>query len=234
MADPVIHVTNGIPDSGTGNITTLGQTLLDGANATHGITTGAAVITDAPGTLQQYLRGLVKLFAAALAAGGRLFVQISDGTNSPAIKAASTAPVATDPAIVVAIHPLSVNANVSDGSAQTSAAHVGAPTVNMDQYSQYETVAASQTDQIMGASGAQYDYIAGLLIIPGTAAAGAVSIKDGNGSAISVFAGGGTTALPSLAPFLVPLGLHCLAGTTPGWKITTGANVTAIGIGKFT
>jgi hypothetical protein len=36
LADPVVHITNGIPDSGTGNITTLGQTLLDGANITVG------------------------------------------------------------------------------------------------------------------------------------------------------------------------------------------------------
>lgn len=38
--------------------------MLDGANATLGITTGAAVITDATGTLQQYLRGLVKQWIA--------------------------------------------------------------------------------------------------------------------------------------------------------------------------
>lgn len=36
MADPVVHLTNGLPDSGTGNITTLGQTLLDGAQVTFG------------------------------------------------------------------------------------------------------------------------------------------------------------------------------------------------------
>ena len=43
MADPVVHITNGIPDVGTGNITTLGQTLLDGANIVLGSTTDAAV-----------------------------------------------------------------------------------------------------------------------------------------------------------------------------------------------
>ena len=53
MADPVVTITAGIPTSGTGTITTLGQTLLDGANATMGITTGAAVTTNAAGTLQQ-------------------------------------------------------------------------------------------------------------------------------------------------------------------------------------
>lgn len=37
--------------------------------------------------------------------------KISDGTNAAAIKAASVAPVATDPAVVVSISPNSVNAN---------------------------------------------------------------------------------------------------------------------------
>lgn len=95
----------------------------------------------------------------------------------------------------------------------------------------YETVAASQTDQVMGATGATGDYLAGVLIVPGTTAAGAVSIKDGSGSAITIFAGGGTTALSALIPFFVPLGIKSTAGA---WKITTGANVTAIGIGNFT
>lgn len=106
-----------------------------------------------------------------------------------------------------------------------------APVVPADQYGAYETVAASQTDQAMGATGAAGDYLAGVLIVPSTAAAGVVSIKDGSGSAITVFAGGGTTALPSLVPFLVPLGLFSTSGA---WKITTGTNVSAVGIGKFT
>lgn len=95
---------------------------------------------------------------------------------------------------------------------------------------QYETVAASQTDQAIGATGAAGDYLVGLLIVPATTAAGAVSIKDGTGSSISVFAGGGTTALTTLIPFFVPLGMR---STTGAWKVTTGANVSAIAVGKF-
>lgn len=95
----------------------------------------------------------------------------------------------------------------------------------------YETIAASQTDQVMGATGATGDYLAGILIVPGTAAAGIVQIKDGAGSAISIFAGGGVTALTTLVPFFVPLGVQSAAGA---WKVTTGANVTAIGVGNFT
>lgn len=95
---------------------------------------------------------------------------------------------------------------------------------------EWETVAASQTDQSMGATGAAGDYLAGVLIVPATVNAGAVSIKDGSGSAITIFAGG-TASLSGLVPFMVPLGLKSLAGA---WKLTTGTNVSAIGIGNFT
>lgn len=97
----------------------------------------------------------------------------------------------------------------------------------------YETVAASQTDQMMGAAGGQYDYLAGVLIVPATTSPGAVSIKDGNGSAITIFTGG-TNSVSNLVPFLVPLGIVAISATTPGWKITTGTNVSVIGIGTFT
>ena len=93
----------------------------------------------------------------------------------------------------------------------------------------YETVAASQADQAMGATGAFGDYLAGLLIVPATAGAGTVSIKDGGGSAITVFTGGGT--LSDLRPFFVPVGATSAAGA---WKVTTGANVSAIAFGAFT
>lgn len=96
---------------------------------------------------------------------------------------------------------------------------------------EYETVAASASDQALGATGAAGDYLSGLLIVPATTAAGAVSIKDGSGTAISVFAGGGTTALTTLIPFFVPLGIKSTGGA---WKVTTGSNVSVIAVGNFT
>ena len=126
------------------------------------------------------------------------------------------------------------NANLTDGSLQTGAGHTGAPVVNLDPNSQYELVIASQTDVVLGATGGRYDYLAGVLVVPATAAAGPVTLKDGNGSNITLYAGGAVTPLPDLRPFMVPLGLHALAATAPGWKLSTGANVSAIGIGRFT
>jgi hypothetical protein len=108
---------------------------------------------------------------------------------------------------------------------------VNRPDSLADPFAQYEFVAASATTQALGATGATGDYLAGVLIYPATAAAGAVSIKDGSNTAITIFAGGGTTALPTLAPIPVPLGIYSVSGA---WQITTGANVSAMGIGKFT
>lgn len=92
----------------------------------------------------------------------------------------------------------------------------------------YETVAASQSDQALGATGAAGDFLAGLLIVPATTGAGTVSIKDGGGSAINVFV---TGTLADLRPIWVPLGMKSAAGA---WKVTTGANVSVIAVGKFT
>ncbi len=92
----------------------------------------------------------------------------------------------------------------------------------------YETVAASQTGQVLGASGAAGDYLAGVLIVPATTSPGAVSIKDGSGSAITIFTGG-ATSVSNLVPFFVPLGIKCATN----WNMTTGGSVSAIGVGNF-
>jgi hypothetical protein len=57
-----------------------------------------------------------------------------------------------------------------------------------------------------------------------------VSIKDGGGSAVTVFTGG-SSSVTNLVPFVVPLGMVSLAGA---WKVTTGSNVSAIAVGNFT
>jgi hypothetical protein len=94
---------------------------------------------------------------------------------------------------------------------------------------EYETVAASQTAQVLGATGAIGDYIKGVLVIPATTSPGVVTLLDG-ATSIPIFVGG-ATSVADLKPFFVPLGMKCLGA---GWKITTGANVSAIGIGDFT
>jgi hypothetical protein len=91
-------------------------------------------------------------------------------------------------------------------------------------------VAASQTDQVLGATGAIGDLLARLLIVPASTSPGAVSIKDGAGSAITVFTGG-AASVTTLTPFSIPLNLYSLAGS---WKVTTGAAVSVLASGNFT
>lgn len=94
---------------------------------------------------------------------------------------------------------------------------------------QYETVAAGQTAQVLGANGALGDVVSHLIVIPAVVACGAVTLID-NATSISVFVGGGTTALPSCIPFVIPLNMKSQSGA---WKITTGANVSVIAVGTF-
>jgi hypothetical protein len=94
---------------------------------------------------------------------------------------------------------------------------------------EYETVAASQTAQALGATGATGDYIAGILVVPANLNPGNVLLLD-NATSITVFAGG-TNSVSNLIPFYIPLNLTSVSGA---WKITTGASVSCIGCGNFT
>lgn len=154
-----------------------------------------------------------------------------------AVKAASTAPVTTDPALVVSISPNSVNANGQATMANSAPVVIASNQATfpvtataVDQYGKYNTVAASQTAQVLGATGATGDYLAYVTVFPGTNSGGLVSILD-NATTIATYAGGATTNLPSLVPFTIQIGAFSSSGA---WKITTGANVTVVAVGKFT
>lgn len=92
----------------------------------------------------------------------------------------------------------------------------------------YETVAASQTDQTLGVTGAVGDFLHRLVCVVTTAATAQVQIKDGSGSAITVFPnnpGGGVGTYP------VELNITSTAGA---WRVTTGAGVAVLAVGRFT
>lgn len=94
--------------------------------------------------------------------------------------------------------------------------------------SAYQAVAASQTNKILGATGATGDYLGSLVITVGTAATAAVSIKDGAGSAIPIMPnspGGG------VGVYTVPIGA---VSTSGAWQVTTGAGSSVVAFGKFT
>lgn len=92
---------------------------------------------------------------------------------------------------------------------------------------EYETVAASQTAQALGATGATGDFLSHVVIQPVTTAAGTTTILD-NATVIFTFT---TGTLADLRPIVVPINAFSVSGA---WKITTGANVTATGFGDFT
>jgi hypothetical protein len=90
----------------------------------------------------------------------------------------------------------------------------------------YETVAASQTDQALGAVGAAGDILHKLIISVATAATGTVSIKDGSGSDITI-----TAANTPIGVYTVEIGARSTGGA---WKVTTGAGATVLAVGAFT
>lgn len=143
-----------------------------------------------------------------------------------------------DGVLVGASNPLPISGTVTPGvtgngtasTAQRVTIASDAPGVANATAGEYETVAASQTTQALGATGAAGDYLEAVLIIPATTSPGAVAIKDGSNGAITIFTGG-ASSVTDLAPFYVPFGIISTSGA---WQVTTGANVSAIGIGNFT
>jgi hypothetical protein len=95
--------------------------------------------------------------------------------------------------------------------------------------SRYQTVANSTAQACGPSGGAAGDRLAGVLLVPSSLSPGAVTIKDGSGSAITVFAGG-TNSLLTLHPFFVPLGIDSATGA---WTVTTSTGLTAVAVGRF-
>lgn len=94
---------------------------------------------------------------------------------------------------------------------------------------EYETVAASQTAQTLGATGAAGDYLLQVVCAPATTSPGVVTVLD-NASAIVSFAGG-ASSVSNLLPFTIPVNAYSTSGA---WKVTTGTNVSCVGVGNFT
>ena len=88
----------------------------------------------------------------------------------------------------------------------------------------YETVAVSQTAQVLGTAGATGDYIHRLIISVSTAATSTVALLDS------------TTSIPIMAA-TTPIGVYivdlAMDSKNGPWKVTTGAGATVIAVGKF-
>jgi hypothetical protein len=89
----------------------------------------------------------------------------------------------------------------------------------------YETVAASQTAQVLGGSGAVGDYLHRIVVTVTATGTSTLSVLDNS-----------TTVLTMAAN--TPIGVYSLeinaASASGPWKITTGAGVTVMAVGFFT
>lgn len=95
---------------------------------------------------------------------------------------------------------------------------------------QYETVAASQTEQVLGPTGAVGDYLHRLICTVTTGATGNVVIVDGTGTGILTH-----TVLPasaSVIPGVYNIELNAVSADG-AWKVTTGAGVEVMAVGIF-
>lgn len=94
----------------------------------------------------------------------------------------------------------------------------------------YETVAASQTNQVLGpGDGAQGDLLERVICVPAAVGAGVVSVDDGAGTEITLYAAGAN--LVDLKTFVIEVGARSRTGA---WRLTTGANMSVVAVGAFT
>jgi hypothetical protein len=90
---------------------------------------------------------------------------------------------------------------------------------------QYETVAASQTAQVLGGTGAAGDYVHRLIINVITVASAGVTLIDGSTSIVI-----STAASAVIGPISLEVNMAAVTGP---WKITTGAGATVVAVGIF-
>lgn len=94
----------------------------------------------------------------------------------------------------------------------------------------YEHVAASQSAQVLGGTGAKGDYLHRLICTVTTAATSSVVIVDGTGAGILTH-----TVLPnSVGSGIGVYNIELNAISANGaWKVTTGAGVEVMAVGIF-
>ena len=98
--------------------------------------------------------------------------------------------------------------------------------VEQGQFS-YETVAAGQTDQVLGTTGAVGDFLHRLIVQTITVATADVGITD-NATNIVIQTGGA-----NLQEGVNSVEFNAVS-VSGAWKVTTGAGATVVAVGRFT
>lgn len=91
---------------------------------------------------------------------------------------------------------------------------------------EYEDVAASQTDQAMGSTGAAGDLLHALKCFTSAASVGAVTVKDGAGASFTIFLAQTAAAILDSPPL-------DWVSVNGAWSVTTGTNTTCKVSGRF-
>ncbi len=89
----------------------------------------------------------------------------------------------------------------------------------------YEHVAASQTAQVLGSTGATGDYLHRLVITVSATATSTVSLLDNNTSHVLV------AANTAIGVYSIEMNTFSKLGA---WKVTTGAGAEVVAVGNFT
>lgn len=96
----------------------------------------------------------------------------------------------------------------------------------------YNTVAASQTTQVLSqkqgqSSGTTGDYLESITIIAGSTTPGAITLFDGATAVLTTIVGSAT-----VMPYVQPISIRAYS-KSGSWNITTGATVSVLAVGKF-
>lgn len=105
--------------------------------------------------------------------------------------------------------------------------------VNLSPPGNYNTVIASQTDQILssvsgGTTGSRGDYLESITINAGSATPGVVTLKDGTTAILTT-----TIGTATVMPYVNTLPIRAYS-KTGAWKVSTGAAVSVVAVGQFT
>lgn len=216
-----------IPNGGVFNDS---ATLTSGQQGTQRLTTKRAAIVD----VDTSGNALYSAITAPVPAGTNIIGKVGidqttpgttnavSTTNFPSTVSTGTgAQGASSPRVTVA----------TDQATNAGAALVKGGVGIVNGGSTYAHVAASQTAQVLGATGAIGDYLSHCVIYPSATSAGSVTVFDNTNSAANNVIEFSTGTLSNLAPIAIPVGAVSVNGA---WKVTTGATETVVCYGKFT
>lgn len=170
-------------------------------------------------------------------------VKITDGTNTTAVKAASTAPLATDPAAVVALSPNGNQATAAlQGTGNTSLATIATNTTDASTAANQSTMITSLSNiQANQTNGTQTTQISGTVPLPTGAATSALQ-TTGNTSLASLVLSSADLYTTGAGPATAVINTNLLLAVTGtgsfdmlgyrsiSFQINTGASTTAVAV----